>query len=385
MKRVLVIAILLLSVCVFTFAGGQNEDEIVIGVMQDLSGPTSVWGNAVKNGAELAVDMINADGGLLGKQLVLKSYDIKLDPQEAINAYNRLSDSDKATAIVGPPLSGIGLAIGPLAESKKVPVVGSFIDPRVTVKEDGSASPYMFLMQPSSKQYAEILADYTLKKLGLKTVAVFYDQSNAFAVSQVKPFIAYFEANGGKVLAEEIYKKGDKDFKSQLNKIKNVNAAAIYAPNYVQDLVITLQQCNQIGLDVPFIGGLDFAPPFVSLLSDPMLADDIFFANNYSDNEPQLVDVRNAYKAKFGEEPINKAYLGYDKILIIADAIRRAGSADSTAVRDALETTTNLACTTGNITISAATHQPQGLSMVMYSIKGGKYADLGRHVPALHK
>jgi branched-chain amino acid transport system substrate-binding protein len=369
-----------------TFAGGKAESgKILIGCIQDLSGPTSVWGNAVKKGAEVAIDKINTAGGIDGKLLELKAYDVKGDPQEAINAYTRLADQDKAVAVIGPPISNIGLAVANLSEAKKVPIVGSFIDPRVTVKQDGNPAPYMFLMQPSSVQYAEIIADYALTKLSLKNAAVFYDQSNAFAVSQVKPFMAHWEKNGGKITVEQVYKKGDKDFKTQLSKIKDSGADCIYAPNYLQDLVLTLQQADQIGLKVPIVGGLDFAPPFTTLLSDPKLADKIYFANNYSDAEPQLAEVREAYKKKYNEEPVNKVYLGYDKMLIIADAIKRAKSIDPVAVRAAIEQTKNLQGTTGVLTISPKNHQPVGLSMVMYAIEQGKYRDLGRHVPESHK
>jgi len=187
-------ALALASATVPVFA----QKTIVIGNIQDLSGATSVWGNAVRKGAELAVEKVNAQGGVLGMKLELKSYDVKGDPQEAINAYNRLTDNDKASAVIGPPISNIGLAIAGLSERKRVAVIGSFIDPRATEKSPGVPHPYMFLMQPSSIQYAEILADYSLKKLGHKKIAVFFDQSNAFAVSQVGPFKAYWAANGGK-------------------------------------------------------------------------------------------------------------------------------------------------------------------------------------------
>ena len=367
-------ALVLASATVPVFA----QKTIVIGNIQDLSGATSVWGNAVRKGAELAVEKVNAQGGVLGMKLELKSYDVKGDPQEAINAYNRLTDNDKASAIIGPPISNIGLAIAGLSERKRVAVIGSFIDPRATEKSPGVPHPYMFLMQPSSIQYAEILADYSLKKLGLKNIAVFFDQSNAFAVSQVGPFKAYWAANGGKVVGEQVYKKGDKDYKTQLSKIKEMGADAIYAPNYVQDLVLMLQQMNQIGLKIPVIGGLDFAPPFTSLLSDPKMADQIYFANNYSDTEPQLIEVRKAYQRKYGENPVNK-------VTIIADAIKRAGSTDPVKIKEALEKTKDLQCTTGVITLSPKTHQPIGLSMVMYGIIGGQYYDLGRWVPESHK
>ena len=359
--------------------------DIVVGVIQDLSGPTSVWGNAVKNGAELAVEKINNAGGINGQMIKLVAYDSKLDPQEAINVYNRLTDQDKAVAVIGPPISNIGLSLAPVAEAKKVPVVGSFIDPRVTTKEDGTPQEFMFLMQPSSVQYGEIMASYALEKLNIKKVAILYDQSNAFSVSLIKPFIEYYEKNGGTIAIQEVYKKDDKDFKTQLNKIKQAGAEGLYIPNYVQDCVLTIQQADQVGLKVPFIGGLDFAPPFATLMNDAELADNIYFANNYSATEPQLKEAHDAYVAKYKEEPVNKTYLGYDKVLIIEDAIKRAGSIDPVAIKDALEQTKDLQGTTGMLTISPENHRPIGLSMVMYKIEKGEYKDLGRHVPESHK
>lgn len=382
---VLLTAALFLGMVSLAACSGSQTGDIIIGNIQDLSGATSVWGKAVTNGAELAVEKINKDGGINGRKLKLISYDTKGDVKEAINAYNRLAGQDKATAVAGPPVSNIGIALAPIANEKKVPIVGSFIDPRVTVKEDGTPQPYMFLMQPSSVQYAEILASYAAVKLEAKKVAVLYDQSNAFSVSLIKPFIAFMKKKGVEVVAEEIYMKGDKDFKTQLSKIKDSGAQAIYFPNYVQDCVIAVKQAKQLGITVPIVGGLDFAPPFVSMVNDPTAADNLFFANNFSDEEPQLKEVKEAYKAKYNADPINKAYLGYDKILIIADAIKRAGKTDTTAVKDALEKTSELQGTTGVITLSEKTHSPVGLSMVMYKIVKGEYMDLGRYVPEEHR
>jgi branched-chain amino acid transport system substrate-binding protein len=386
MKRTLILLLLVVPVA-FGFASGEAEqsDTITIGVIQDLSGPTSVWGNAVANGAALAVDRINADGGVDGKQLELQVYDVKLSPQEAINSYNRLVDQDRATAVVGPPISNIGLSVAPVAETKGVPVVGSFIDPRATTKENGEPWTNMFLMQPSSVQYSEIIADFALEELGMDSIAIMYDQSNAFSVSLVEPFRTYVNENGGDIALEVTYKSDDKDFRTQLSRINQSGADGVYLPIYVQEAVLTLQQAREVGLDLPIIGGLDFAPPFTDLLPEPELANGIYVANNYSESEPQLADVREAYVEKFDEEPINKAYLGYDKVLMIADAIERAGSAEPGDVSAALEDTSNLRATTGVITISEETHRPVGLSMVMYQIQDGEYEEIGRHVPESHQ
>jgi branched-chain amino acid transport system substrate-binding protein len=229
------------------------------------------------------------------------------------------------------------------------------------------------------------MASYAVEKLGLKKIAIFNDQSNAYAVSLVAPFKAYATAAGAKIVAEEIYSKGDKDFKTQLEKIKNSGADVVFAPNYIQELIITAKQSKQLGLTMPFLGALDYAAPFASMVNDPQVANNIYFANNYSDTEPQLAEVRDAYKAKYKEDPINKVYLGYDKMLVVAEAIKQGGAPTADKILEGMNKIKDVKGATGILTISPQTHQPMGLSMVMYKLENGKYIDLGRYVPEKHK
>jgi len=364
---------------------GASAKEIVIGNLEDISGPTSVWGSAVTRGVELAAEKINGQGGINGAKIKMITLDTKGDVQEAIKAFNRLVDQEKAVAVIGPPISNIGIGLAPIADAKKVAFVGSFADPRATVGEDGKVHPSMFLIQPSTVQYGEIMASYAVEKLGLKKIAILYDQSNAYAVSLMAPFKAYAESVGAKVVDEEIYGKTDRDYRTQLSKIKSSGADCVFAPNYIQGLVITAKQSQQLGLTMPFVGALDYAAPFASLVNDPEAANNIYFANNYSDSEPQLTEVRKAYKAKYNEDPINKVYLGYDKMLVVVEGIKKGGGATPDKIIEGLNKVSGLQGTTGVITISPRNHQPVGLSMVMYYIDHGVYKDLGRYVPAKHK
>lgn len=388
------VALFVVSLALVGCGGGSGggggaakpAEMLVIGSIQDMSGTTSVFGNAVTRGAEVAIEKLNAKGGINGKKIKLVTLDTKGDPKEAINAYNRLVDQEKAIAVLGPPISNIGLAIAPIANSKKVPVVGSFIDPRVTVGQDGKPQTAMFLMQPSSVQYAEIMAGYAVEKLGLKKIAIFYNQSNAYSVSLIKPFKEYAESLGAKIVIEEKYTKDDKDYKTQLAKIKESGADVLYAPNYTQELVILFKQRKQAGVNIPIVDGLDLAAPFAQNINDPEAADNAFFANNFSEKEPQLVEVRNAYKAKYNnEEPINKAYLGYDKIMLIAEAAKKMNSTKPEDLIKGLEQIKDMQGATGVITLSPKTHQPVGLSMVIFKMEKGKYIEVGRYVPEKHK
>ncbi|BCV22310.1 ABC transporter substrate-binding protein [Moorella sp. Hama-1] len=357
---------------------GSTGDQIIIGNLQDLSSTTSVWGKAVTNGAQLAIDRINKDGGINGKKLKLVTYDTKNDVQEAINAYNRLASQDKAAAIIGPPVSNIGIALAPIAENTKVAILGSFIDERATTKNDGKPWGYNFLIQPSSVQQAQIVAGYTMDKLNVKKIGVLYNQANAYSVSLAKPFIDYVKSHGSQIVSEQTYKTSDKDYKTQLAEIQATGAEAIFIPNYIQEDVLAVQQARQMGINVPIVGGLDFAPPFAELAGDA--ANDVYFPNNIAAEDPQIKEVAAAYKAAYNEEPLNKAFIGYDSILVIADAIKRAGTPDPVKVRDALEQTKDLKGTTGIISISPKTHRPYGLSMVMIKIEKGQYVTKERYI-----
>ncbi|WP_434579299.1 ABC transporter substrate-binding protein [Thermoanaerobacterium thermosaccharolyticum] len=387
MKKVLAMLVAVMLLASLTSCGTTNKgsasstsNEIVIGSLQDISGPTSVNGKAVDEGVDFAANAINEQGGVNGKKIRVVHYDTKGNVQEAINAYNRLATQDKATAVVGPPVANIGIALAPISNTNKVPIVGGYLDLRATlIRLQGNVTPYtyMFRIQPSAPEQAQIMASYAMDVMHLKKFAIFYNQSNAYSLSLVQPFEDYVKSHGGQILDVEVYEANDKQFKTQLSKIKNTNPDAIYAPNYTQELVLFAQQARALGITVPFICGLDAAPPFASLAGDA--ANNVIFPNNISNDEPQLQSVLKAYKAKYGTEPINKFYLGYDSVLLIVQAIKDAKSTDPIKVAEAIAHVKNLHGMTGNITISPKTHGPVGLSMVMFEIQNGQYVAKRRY------
>lgn len=361
-------------------------EPIVLGTLQDVSGKGSVLGNASMRGAELAVEMINAQGGIDGVPIKLVVGDHKSDPQEAIKEYERLVDLEGAVTVLGPPVSGIGLAIIESTNTKKVPVLGMFGDPRVMVNEDGSVNQYMFLMQPSSKQSAEIIADYTLTVLGLTKFATLTAVDHAYVTTMTKYFEEFVTANGGEIVLHEEALQDDKDFKAQLTKIKNSDAEMVFNSMPTQPLVISVDQAYELGMTTPMCGSLDFAFPFTTLVKVKEGVSEIYFGNNIKEDDDAIKVIRDAYFEKYGEEPTNKSYLGYDEVLIFVEAVKQAGSTDPAALRDAFENKiVELPITTGVITISPEDHMPRGLSMVIYKIENGEYVYQGRHVPEAHK
>lgn len=353
--------------------------EVVIGNIQDISSATAVWGKSAAWGAQYAVDEFNKNGGANGITLKLITYDTKGDVNEAINAYNRLVQQDKAVAVVGPPTSNIGIALAPIAEETLVPIVGDFMDERATTKEDGTPWKSMFLTEPSCNQQAVIVADYAINKLGLKKFGILYDQANAYSVTHAEPFRDYVIANGGEVVAFETFQATDKDYKSQLTKIRKAAPDALYVPCYAQQNALAYQQARQMGIDVPFVGNNSYFVPFAELAGGD--ATQVYFPNNVDYSDPKLAGILDAYRTAVGEEPSYHIFFGYDNVQCIAAALATAGTDNAQALLDALSNLKDVEGYTGKISINPKTHRPQNLGMFITEVVGLEYKALEWKMP----
>ncbi|NLI22024.1 MAG: ABC transporter substrate-binding protein [Clostridiales bacterium] len=365
MKKVLSLILMLAMLTSVTAALAEGE-TINVGCLQDISGPTSSLGNMATAGVQWAVDEINAAGGVNGKMINLIVYDTKADVTEAINAYTRAVTSDNVSAIVGPPIANIALAIAPESENNDVQILGFAIDSKCQIKPDGTPYKNMFDFQPSAAQQATIMAKYALKN-GFSKFGVIYNEGNAYSVSLQAPFIDTVTANGGEVAKVVTYTSNDKDFKTLLQPIVSADVDAVFVPNYTQELILIAQQIRALGYEGSLICGLDACPPFNTLFGED--CDGIYFINNIDGTEANVQAMLAAVKEKTGIDATNKFFLGYDVANILKGIFETVGT-NPVGVRNAAEQVTNYAGLTGNITIDPATHMPKGLEMVMFTYQG---------------
>lgn len=350
--------------------------EIIIGILQDISGPTSTLGKMVEAGARWAFDEINAQGGVNGQQIKAITYDTKADVNEAINAFTRAVTTDKASVVIGPPVANIALAIAPISEQYDVPILGFSVDIKSQVQADGKPYKNMFALQPNAAQQSEIMATFAVQELGLKKFGAIYNQGNAYSNSLLTPFVDTVKELGGEFVEPVAYQAGDKDFKTLLGKIIDQKVDAIFAPNYTQELILITQQLNALGFEGKLINGLDANPPFNTLLGEPV--HNMYFINNLDPKEQKNADLIMAVKEKTGIDATNKFFLGYDVGHIIAKVIGEVGN-DPAKIRDAVENLKDYPGYTGNITIDPATHTPTGLEMAMFTYDGSEPVMLQRY------
>lgn len=361
---------------------GLTGDPIIIGSIQDISSETSVMGLMIAEGIRWQVQVINDNGGIDGRPVQLIEYDSKANVDESINAYNRLV-AEGAVAVIAPHQANIGIALAPISQETKIPVVTMGMDNRVTRQgEDGKGDPwdYMFLFQPSCDLQGAMMAKYAIEELGYTKFGVLYRSDNSYSYSLYYAFEAYCKANGAEIVGVETFLSGDSDFKTMLSKLLATDMDALFCPNYTGELVTITQQARGLGYDGVMINGLDSAPPFNELCGPE--ADNVYFVSNIQLDDPDVVKVVDEFRAATGNnEPnqINKFCVGFDMMGGLAAVIADKGT-EPEAIREGLENLTGYKGLTGTISIDPTTHQPYGLEMIIHKIENGENVPIKAYV-----
>lgn len=357
-RAFLTISLLLSIFCSFACVqkGGNggtttSGDTIKVGVYGDLTGQTSSFGQSTKNGVELAVEEINAAGGVNGKKIQLVIEDDQGRPEQAKTVVSKLINQDKVQAVLGEVASTNSLAAAPVAQEAKIPMITpSSTNPKVT--EVGDYISRVCFIDPFQ---GSVMAKFASNTLKAKTAAILGDVNSDYSKGLTQFFEEEFTKAGGKVVAKEAYTQTDPDFKGQLTKIRNLNPDVIYIPGYYGQVGIIAKQARELDMNMPLLGGDGWDSPELWKLGGAALKN-TFLSNHYSaDNPaPEIQNFVKAYKAKFNTTPDAIAALAYDAAKILADAIKRAGGTDSAKLKDAINSTKDFAGVTGKITLDAS-------------------------------
>ena len=239
MKKVFsVVSLALAGLLAFTGCGEKSSETIKIGAIGPLSGAVAVYGVEAKNGIELAVEEINAAGGINGKKVEIISEDDEGNPEKSVNAYKKIVTKDKAKIIVGSLTSGCTQAIASLAQAQKVLLVA----PAATATAITENGDYVYRACFIDPFQGTVGAKFSVDILGSKKAAVLYDSGNDYSAGLTENFVSTFAANGGTVVAKESYSTGDKDFNAQITKIKNAKPDVVYLPAYYGTVALIAKQ-----------------------------------------------------------------------------------------------------------------------------------------------
>ena len=334
MKKIVAGCITALLIVSMVFAGGKKEDEntIKIGGIAPLSGAVAVYGVECTNGVNLAVEEINAAGGINGKKIVYIAEDDEGDPAKSVNAYKKLTTQDGIRMIIGSLTSGCTIALTASAQAQGVIQIA----PAATAEAVTDAGNYIFRTCFIDPFQGSIGGKFAAVNLGKKNAAILYDIGNDYSVGLQENFVKEFTKNGGSIVAMESYSTGDKDFNAQLTKIKAANPDVVYLPDYYGTVALIAKQLRNQGINTPIIGA-DGWDGLTDNAGDEVLNG--FYSNHYAadSSDPAVKAFVKNFKAKYNKEPNAFAALGYDSMYLLKDAILKAGTTDAKAVREALE------------------------------------------------
>lgn len=355
-----------------TSSSAPQEDSkvITIGILTPLTGEVAVYGQAVKNAAQMAFDEINAKGGVAGKTFKLDIIDEKGDPTEAVNAYNILTTQKNIDFLLGDVTSKPTLAVAELAATDRIPMLTATAShPDVTSYGDN-----IFRACFLDPFQGGIMAKFASETLGAKKIAILYNTSDDYSAGIAQTCKNKAAELGLEVTAFEGYGADDKDFKTQLTKIQGSGAEALVLPDYYTKAALVAAQAREIGFNKPIIGPDGFDGIF-DVVDPANIAsiNDLYFTNHYfvGDPDPKISSFIKNYTDKYGAAPNALAALAYDAAYITISAYETtAGSTDKEAVIAALKKT-NYSGVTGNVSYGSNGDPVKSVSVI--KIVDGKY------------
>ena len=358
MKRSFKVActVLIAVTLVLAFGSCQGkkaaDDVIKIGVFEPMTGANAAGGAMEVEGIRLANELnptVEVGGKTYKVELVIA--DNKSDKVEAANAVQRLIDRDKVNVILGSWGSSLAMAGGEVARDK-VPCIGlSCTNPLVTAGND-----WYFRVCFIDPFQGTVMANYAYNNLNARTAVIVQEVSNDYSVGLAKFFVDNFvllTGNPNAILATVNYNTGDQDFSAQLTTIRSLNPDAIFAPGNYTESALVMKQARELGISTPIIGGDTWeTPEFIDVGRERVegAVFSTFFAAEYA-GTPEAQTFLDEYYKRYNKEPAAVTALGYDGYLVALDAIKRAGSTDPAAIRDAIAATSGFVGATGITTL----------------------------------
>ena len=364
-KSAMLFAVTLCVMSMLFFGCSKDSDTVVIGAIFPLSGGVAFYGNESRDGALLALEEINAAGGLLGKKLSLISEDDEGNAEKTVNAFTKLTTRDKASFIIGSSTSGPTQAMSTLAQRNRIVL----ISPSATNTQVTRAGDYVFRACFIDPFQGVVGADFAYQTLGSRRAAVLYDAGADYNTGLADSFKGQWRALGGQLVADEAYQTGDVDFNAQITRIRAANPDVVYLPNYYNDVSLQAKQLRDQGITCALVGG-DGWDGLVDNAGDEVLNG--FWSSGFASDttDPRGATFVRAFQNRFGRTASQFAALGYDSMMLVADGIKAANSFEPSAVKDAMAKL-NSSYVTGNIRFDANRDPIKGATILEIVRSGG--------------
>jgi branched-chain amino acid transport system substrate-binding protein len=344
-----------------------GAEPVKIGFFMSMTGRDASFGEASLRGARLAVDELNAAGGVLGRPLELLVEDDRSLSGESATAAKKLISRDHVVALIGECSSARTLEAAEVAQASGIPLVTpASTSPKVTQVGDA-----IFRVCFVDSFQGDVIATFARRRLGLKRAALLVDTTSPYSVGLAQYFGKRFTALGGEIVASQKYGGVDTDFRAQLTAIRAERPDALFLPGYYVAAGLVARQARDLGLGATLLGGDGFeAPQLLEIGGDAL--DGAYYATHFAVGSTNPLSRRfvDAYLRLYGALPNGLSALTYDAVRLVADAAARAGTTDRGALRRALSKTRGFPGVTGATTINAQRDADKDASII--AVRDGK-------------
>ena len=334
-------------------AATEEQKEIKVGIVYPMTGPIATYGQESINGIKLALETKLKDKTYAGKKLTPLFQDNKSESLESANIARKFISVDNVQVILGEATSSNTLAMAPIAQGAKVPLLTTGAT-NITVTQVGE---YISRICFTDDFQGVVMAKFAAETLQKKKAVIVVDNSSDYSRGLSKVFQEQFPKLGGEILntQELAYRQGDKDFRTLLTKVASLNPEVVFVPGYPAEIGPFLKQAHEMGIKAVFLGGDGWdSPDLFKLASAEALSQgEYYFSSHFAadDSASEVQEFVNQYKARYGENPGAMAALAYDGILFLSQALERASSHSREDIRNALVSTANFQGVTGTITL----------------------------------
>jgi len=371
-KKVLVGAIVVIAVVIVVgiFVGlsrePEGQEQYKLGAILPLTGGAAMLGENVRNGIQLAVDEINAGGGINGRAIQVEFGDSKDEPKEGVSLMTRFTSVNKYPAVIT-AMTAITAPLIPIAERSKTVVFATMVSSPTFADQ----SEYLFRCFTRAETEVPPLANIAYKRLGMHTIASLYVDDD-FGRGYSERFRTEFEKLGGRIVEQIPFTRGGADFRNTITKLKTTDADGIYLVGYDKAMGLIPKQLREMGIEKPLIANASMATPeYIQIAGEA--AEGIVLMNfAFSTRAPRTEEGKalvKKYEEKFGSTPLVLTVIGYDIVGLLAEAIKNKGYS-SEGIRQGLLAIQDYEGVIGKLKV-----QPDGevdVPLMPLVIRGGK-------------
>ncbi len=353
----------------------KSEDVVKFGFLGALTGSVANYGIPGKKGMEMAIDELNAKGGILGKKVVGIYEDNKGESSEVANITQKYISRDKVNAIIGDPCTGLTKVAAEICQKNNV-VLFSAGATGTGVVEYGDC---IFRNTLLDKFAVPSVVDWMINTKGWKNIAIITSLNNGYSTALTPVFKEAIAAKGGKIVIEESINDGDTDFSAQITKIKQVKPDALVFTGYYTEAALIQREAKKQGLDITLVGGDGlYGKDLIKLGGDAVEGKVIYYCGFSADQpSPETAKFLQDYEARYKEKPDMFSAQYYDAVMIIAKAMTEANSTDPAVFKKKLAETKDYPGVSGNTTFGPD-REPIKSPICLITVKNGEFVLLDK-------